>query len=60
MRADGGNESPFHVASVLGISIQDWDILAPHSGLFYVRGRIQSIMWWCNLKLEVELNEFKT
>ena len=60
MRADGGNESPFHVASVLGIPIEDWDILAPQSGLFYARGRIQSIMWWCNLKLEVELNEFKT
>jgi hypothetical protein len=54
------SDSPYHIASIFGISIDDWDILAPHSGLFHARDRIQSIMWWCNLKLEVELNDFKT
>ena len=27
-------DSAFHIATILGISIDDWDILAPHSGLF--------------------------
>jgi len=60
MRADGGNDSPFHIASILGISIEDWDILAPHSGLFDVRGRIQSKMWVRNLQLEAKFDNFKT
>ena len=60
MRADRGNDSPFHIASVLGISIEDWDILAPHSGLFDVRGRIQSKTWVRNLQMEVKFEDFYT
>jgi len=54
------NDSLFHIASDLGILIDDWDVLASHSGLYDARGSIQSIMWWCKLKLEVELNDFKS
>ena len=42
-----------------GISIDDWYILASHSGLFDARGRILSIMWWRNLQLDVEFDDFK-
>ena len=49
----------FHIVSILGILIDDWDILASHSGLFDARGRIHSIMWWRNLQMEVEFDDFK-
>ena len=41
-------DSLFHIASVLGILIDDWDILVSHSCLFVTRGRIQTIIWRCN------------
>jgi len=50
----------FHIASVLGILIDDWDMLVSHSCLFVARGRIQSIIWRRNLQLEVKFDNFKT
>ena len=54
-----GSDSPLYIASILGILIDDWYILASHSGLFDARGRILSIMWWRNLQMEVEFDDFK-
>ena len=53
-------DSLFHIASVLGILIDDWDILVSHSCLFVTRGRIQTIIWRRNLQLEVKFDDFKT
>ena len=53
-------DSLIHVASVLGILIDGWNILVSHSCLFVARGRIQSIMWRRNLQLEVKFDDFKT
>ena len=60
MRANGESDSPFHIASILGISISDWDILAQHSGLFDASGRIQRAMWVRKLQLQVDFREFET
>jgi len=54
MRAHGSNDSPFHIASVLGICIDEWDTLAPYSGLFDASGRMKSTMWSRLLELEVD------
>ena len=60
MRAHG-IDSPFHIATILGISIDDWDILAPHSGLFDSSNRIlKEHIWGRKLQLEVEFRDFKT
>jgi hypothetical protein len=53
-------DSLIHVASVLGILIDGWNILVSHSCLFVARGRIQSIMWRRNLQLEVKFDNSKT
>ena len=60
MRAHGNNDSPFHIASILGISIEDWDILAPFSGLFDSSNRIQTNTWVRKLLLEVKFEDFYT
>ena len=61
MRADGGSDSPFHIASVLGFSIDDWNILAPHSGLFDKCNTIKKELWGCKLQMEIDFryNKFK-
>ena len=55
-------EVTLHFTSYLffGILIDDWYMLASHSGLFDARGRILSIMWWRNLQLDVEFDDFKS
>ena len=60
MRAYAESDSTFHISSVLGISIGDWDILAQHSGLFDASGRIQRTMWVRKLQLQVDFREFET
>ena len=51
-------DSPLHIVSICGISIDDWYTLASHSGLFNARGRILSIMWCRNLQLDAEFGDF--
>ena len=60
MRAHEKNDSPFHIASMLGILIKDWDILAPFSGLFDSSNRIQTNTWVRKLQLEVKFEDFYT
>ena len=60
MRAHG-SDSPFHIATILGISIDDWDILASHCGLFDASNRIKKQHIWTRmLQLEVQFRDFDT
>ena len=60
IRADGESDSPFHIASVLGFSIDDWNILAPHSGLFDKCNTIKKELWGCKLQMEIDFRDFDT
>ena len=58
-----GSESPFHIASILGISIYDRYILALHSGLFDSNNRIRKKELWVRKlqwQLEVDFRDFFT
>jgi hypothetical protein len=59
MRAHG-IDSQVHIATILGISIDDWDILAPFSGLFDSSNRIQTNTWVRKLQFEVKFEDFYT
>jgi hypothetical protein len=60
IRADGESDSPFHIASILGILIDDWDILAPHSGLFDSSNKIKKDLWGRKLQMEIDFRDFDT
>ena len=54
-------DSPVHIATILGISIDDWDILAPHSGLFDLSNRIlKEHIWGRKLQIEIDFRDFDT
>ena len=55
-----GSDAPFHIGSIFGISIDDWDILATHSGLFDSSNRIKKDMWGRKLQLDVDFRDFDT
>ena len=59
MRAHG-IDSPFYIANILGISIDDWDILAPHSGLFESCNKINKELWGRKLQLVIDFRDFDT
>ena len=51
-------DSQFHVASILIISNDDWDILAPHSGLFDSCNTIKTELWGRKLQMEIDFRGF--
>ena len=52
-------DSPFHIVTILGISIDDWDILTPHSGLFGSSNRIlKEHIWGRKLQIEIDFRDF--
>jgi hypothetical protein len=54
-------DSPVHIATILGISIDDWDILAAHSGLFDSTNRIlKEHIWGRKLQTEIDFRDFDT
>jgi hypothetical protein len=53
-------DSPFCIANILGIPIDDWDILAPHSGLFESCNKIKKELWGRKLQLEIDFRDFDT
>ena len=56
-----GSDLRFHIATVLGISMDDWNILAPNSGLFNSRGSLLSEeMWKQMLQLSLVFRRFYT
>ncbi len=56
-----GSDLGFHIATVLGISMDDWNILAPNSGLFNSRGSLLSEeMWKQMLQLSLVFRRFYT
>ena len=57
MRAHG-IDSQVHIATILGISIDDWDILAPHSGLFDSSNKIKKDLWGRKLQMEIDFRGF--
>ena len=59
MRAHG-IDSPFFIANILGIPIDDWDILAPHSGLFESCNKIKKELWGRKLQMEIDFRDFDT
>ena len=59
MRAHG-IDSPFCIANILGIPIDDWDILAPHSGLCDSSNRIKKEQWGRKLQMEIDFRDFDT
>jgi len=59
MRAHG-IDSPFCIANILGIPIDDWDILAPHSGLFESCNKIKKELWGRKLQMEIDFRDFDT
>ena len=52
------SDSPFHIASILGILSDDWDILAPHSGLFDSCNTIKTELWGRKLQMEIDFRGF--
>ena len=60
MRASG-SDLRFHVATVLGISMVEWNILAPNSGLFKSNGSLSTEDFWKQrLQLSIVFRKFKT
>ena len=59
MRAHG-IDSPFCIANILGIPIDDWDILAPHSGLFESCNKIKKELWGRKLQMEIDFRDLET
>ena len=59
MRAHGV-DSLFCIANILGIPIDDWDILAPHSGLFESCNKIKKELWGRKLQMEIDFRDFDT
>ena len=53
-------DSPLHIASILIISNDDWDILAPHSGLFDSSNRIKKELWGRKLQMDIGFRDFDT
>ena len=58
MRASG--EERYHIATVLGISMDEWKIAIALSGLFDTDGRVKTGSWNGLLKLKVEFRSFNT
>ena len=59
MRAHGV-DSLFCIANILGIPIDDWDILAPHSGLFESCNKIKKELWGRKLQMDIGFRDFDT
>ena len=60
MRASG-SDLRFHIATVLGICMDEWNSLAPNSGLFNSRGSLLAEeIWKQKLQLSLVFRRFKT
>ena len=50
----------YHVTNILGISLDEWDLAIPFSGLFRRENQLKCDVWSMKLKLKVEFNDFVT